>query len=53
MATSFLSAGGDGFVAFAQARNKVFGGLDIDAFAAYLEKNSPYTPGPLTRITKG
>lgn len=53
VANSFLSDGGDGFAAFAQARNKVFGGLDIDAFAAYLEKNSPYTPGPLTRITKG
>ena len=28
-----------------------FGGLDIDGFANYLESHSPYTPGPLDRIT--
>ena len=53
VANSFLSDGGDGFAAFAKATNKVIGGLDIDGFAAYLEKHSPYTPGALTRITKG
>ena len=26
--------------------------LDIDAFADYLSAHSPYTPGPLTRITQ-
>ncbi len=31
---------------------KYFGGLDINAFANYLKANSPYTPAPLTRITK-
>ena len=35
-----------------QGTGKYFGGLDIDAFANYLEKNSPYSPVPLTRITK-
>ena len=34
------------------ATSKYFGGLDIDAFADYLAASSPYTPGPLTRITK-
>jgi 2',3'-cyclic-nucleotide 2'-phosphodiesterase (5'-nucleotidase family) len=49
---NFLSDGGDGFPTFAQGANKYFGGLDIDAFANYLEAKSPYTPAPLTRITK-
>jgi 5'-nucleotidase len=49
---NFLADGGDGFPVFTQATNKYFGGLDIDAFANYLEANSPYTPGPLDRITK-
>ena len=34
------------------APNKFFGGLDIDAFAAFLTAQSPYTPGPLDRITR-
>jgi 2',3'-cyclic-nucleotide 2'-phosphodiesterase (5'-nucleotidase family) len=49
---NFLSDGGDGFPTFAKGANKYFGGLDIDAFANYLEAKSPYTPAPLTRITK-
>jgi len=53
VANSFLSDGGDGFAAFAAARNKLVGGLDIDAFAAYLEANSPYTPVATDRITMG
>ena len=48
---NFLSDGGDGFPAFTGGTNKYFGGLDIDAFADYLTRNSPYTPGPLARIT--
>lgn len=48
---NFLSDGGDGFAAFADGENKFFGGLDIDAFADYLEANSPYSPTPLDRIT--
>jgi len=49
---NFLADGGDGFPAFTLGTGKYFGGLDIDAFANYLEKNSPYSPVPLTRITK-
>jgi 5'-nucleotidase len=49
---NFLADGGDGFKAFAQGTSRYFGGLDIDAFADYLAASSPYTPGPLTRITK-
>jgi 5'-nucleotidase len=48
---NFLSDGGDGFPAFAGGTNKYFGGLDIDAFANYLEAHSPYAPGPLNRVT--
>jgi 2',3'-cyclic-nucleotide 2'-phosphodiesterase (5'-nucleotidase family) len=47
---NFLSDGGDGFPAFTSGTAKYFGGLDIDAFAAYLTAHSPYTPGALTRI---
>ncbi len=49
---NFLADGGDGFKAFASGTSRYFGGLDIDAFADYLAASSPYTPGPLTRITK-
>ena len=49
---NFLSDGGDGFPAFKDGTDKYFGGLDIDAFSDYLSANSPYTPGPLDRITK-
>jgi 5'-nucleotidase len=49
---NFLSDGGDGFPTFKAGQNKYFGGLDIDAFADYLEAHNPYTPGALTRITK-
>ena len=49
---NFLSDGGDGFPAFASGGNKYFGGLDINGFAAYLPAVSPYTPGPLARITR-
>ncbi|WP_426320825.1 bifunctional metallophosphatase/5'-nucleotidase [Microbacterium sp. E-13] len=47
---NFLAGGGDGFGTFLQAGNVYYGGLDIDAFAAYLSAHSPYTPGPLDRI---
>ena len=47
-----LADGGDGFKAFTGGTGKYFGGLDINAFADYLKANSPYTPGPLDRITK-
>ncbi len=49
---NFLQGGGDGFPAFTGGTNVYYGGLDIDAFAAYLSAHSPYSPGALTRITK-
>jgi 5'-nucleotidase len=49
---NFLAGGGDGFPTFLQAQNVYFGGLDIDAFAAYLSAHSPYSPVALNRITK-
>ncbi|MBW3083864.1 Endonuclease YhcR [Austwickia sp. TVS 96-490-7B] len=53
VANSFLADGGDGFAAFTQATNKVVGRADLMAFEAYLTAHSPYTPGPLERITLG
>ncbi|MFF2488665.1 bifunctional metallophosphatase/5'-nucleotidase [Microbacterium sp. NPDC058062] len=47
---NFLAGGGDGFPTFLQAQNVYYGGLDIDAFSAYLTAHSPYTPAALTRI---
>jgi 5'-nucleotidase len=49
---NFLADGGDGFPTFRDGQAKYFGGLDIEAFAAYLEDSSPYTPGVLDRITQ-
>jgi 5'-nucleotidase len=53
VANSFLSDGGDGFGAFAGARNKLIGGLDIDSFANYLAAHSPYAPVATDRIPVG
>ncbi|WP_082043639.1 bifunctional metallophosphatase/5'-nucleotidase [Mobilicoccus massiliensis] len=52
VANSFLADGGDGFIAFKGAKNKVTGGLDIDAFTAYLGAHSPYAPVTEQRIVK-
>ncbi len=49
---SFLADGGDGMPTLAQGANKFFGGLDIDALAAYLGANNPYTPAADNRITR-
>jgi len=49
---NFLQGGGDGFPSFTKGTDVYYGGLDIDAFADYLSAHSPYTPGPLTRITQ-
>jgi 2',3'-cyclic-nucleotide 2'-phosphodiesterase (5'-nucleotidase family) len=55
VSNNFLSDGGDGFTTFASATNKVVGGLDIDAFADYLEAftaaHGPWTPPTTARIT--
>ena len=49
-ANSFLADGGDGFSAFTTATNKYFGGIDIDALAAYLGAHPGYAPAPTDRI---
>ena len=49
---NFLQGGGDNFPGFTHGTDVYYGGLDIDAFADYLEAHSPYTPGALTRITQ-
>ena len=54
VANSFLADGGDSFAAFAAGTNRLIGGLDIDAFAAYLTAQSattPYAPIETDRIT--
>jgi 2',3'-cyclic-nucleotide 2'-phosphodiesterase (5'-nucleotidase family) len=55
VANNFLSDGGDGFGAFTAGTNKVVGGLDIDAFADYLEaftaSQGPWAPPTAPRIT--
>jgi 5'-nucleotidase len=47
---NFLQGGGDGFPSFTKGTGVYYGGLDIDAFAAYLSAHSPYGPTPLDRI---
>jgi 5'-nucleotidase len=49
---NFVADGGDGLPGFRDGTGRFFGGLDIDAFANYLQKNSPYSPVAETRITK-
>jgi 5'-nucleotidase len=49
---NFVAGGGDGLPGFREGTGVFYGGLDIDAFANYLEANSPYAPAALTRITK-
>ena len=48
---SFLADGGDGFPTLAEGADRFFGGLDIDALAAYLAANDPYSPTAEERIT--
>jgi 5'-nucleotidase len=55
VANNFLSAGGDGFAAFASATNKIVGALDLDAFVGYLQSYTtnigPWAPPTTPRIT--
>ncbi|RYP86923.1 bifunctional metallophosphatase/5'-nucleotidase [Nocardioides guangzhouensis] len=48
---SFLADGGDGFTVFREGTNRVGGGVDLDAFNAYLGANSPVAPPAATRVT--
>jgi len=49
---AFLAAGGDGFGVLKSSTDATPGGLDLDAFMAYLEAHAPTPPGPMNRITK-
>ncbi|MGM1061110.1 bifunctional metallophosphatase/5'-nucleotidase [Saccharothrix sp. Mg75] len=48
---SFLQGGGDGFSAFTGGTAITGGGIDLDAFAAYLTANQGTVPPALDRIT--
>ncbi len=49
---SFLADGGDGFTVLTEGTDRLVGGLDIDAFVAYLTANNPVAPPPADRITR-
>jgi 5'-nucleotidase len=49
---NFVADGGDGLPGFRVGTGRFFGGLDIDAFANYLQAHSPYSPVADARITK-
>ncbi len=49
---NFLAGGGDNFVAFKSGTDITGGGVDLDAFTAYLGAHSPLDPPALNRITK-
>ena len=48
---NFLAAGGDGFTALLAGTDLFTGGVDLDAFVAYITAHSPVSPGPQNRIT--
>ncbi len=48
---NFIAAGGDGFTALTGGTDLLTGGVDLDAFIAYVENNSPIAPGPMNRVT--
>jgi len=51
-ANNFIAGGGDGFGGFTAGANLYTGGVDVDAFTAYLKANSPLTPAAPSRITR-
>ena len=48
---NFLADGGDGFSVLIGGTNRFVGGLDLDAFLAYLKANTPTIGAPTNRIT--
>ena len=49
---SFLADGGDGFTAFTLGTDRTGGGVDVDAFTAYLGANAPVAPPAADRATR-
>jgi 5'-nucleotidase len=49
---SFLQGGGDGFSEFTKGTNITGGGIDLDAFAAYLAAHPGQAPPATDRITR-
>lgn len=49
---NFLAGGGDGFTVLTQGKNLYTGPVDIDAFVAYLGKNTPLSPAAPSRIKR-
>ena len=50
--SSYLDSGGDNFTVLTQGRDRMVGGLDLDALEAYFRDRSP-VPVPATdRITR-
>ncbi|HTI34340.1 MAG TPA: bifunctional metallophosphatase/5'-nucleotidase [Miltoncostaea sp.] len=49
---SFLADGGDGFTVLRDGTDRVGGGVDLDAFNAYLTANSPVTAPTPDRATR-
>lgn len=49
---SFLADGGDGFTELRNGTNRLGGGVDLDAFTAYLGAHSPVTGPTPDRVTR-
>lgn len=49
---SFLQGGGDGFSEFTKGTNVTGGGIDLDAFSAYLKAHPNQAPPATDRITR-
>lgn len=49
---AFLADGGDGFTVLRDGTDRVGGGVDLDAFNAYLTANAPVAPPTPDRVTR-
>jgi 5'-nucleotidase len=49
---NFMADGGDNYTVFRSCTEPLGGEVDLDAFARYLDANSPLDPPPLTRISR-
>jgi 5'-nucleotidase len=49
---NFMADGGDNYTVFRSCTNALGGEVDLDAFARYLDDNSPVAPPALNRIEK-